>query len=166
MSILNEPSFDVRPSHLEERAAIYDMLLTSGMFTKLDADCVDEMFRDAWEPRGQDQDYCWLSCWYAECLVGFACCGLEWSTVGTWDLFWLCVAPEMRGKGVGGALIGEVEARVKTANGRLIVIYTSSTDAYAPARRLYERAGYVRAIAVPDYYADGDDLTVYWKRPG
>ena len=45
-----------------------------------------------------------------------------------------------------------------------MVIYTSSTEKYAPARRLYEGAGFVRTAVVPDYYADGDDLNIYWKR--
>lgn len=166
MTVVNEPRLDVRPSTVEDRAAIYVLLQSSGLFTRADADCVDEMFRDAWEePPDEGDDYCWLSCWHDGRLVGFACCGLEWATVGTWDLFWICVSPEMRGKGVGRALIREVEARVKAASGRLIVIYTSSTDAYAPARRLYESAGFVRAAAIPDYYAEGDDLTVYCKRP-
>jgi ribosomal protein S18 acetylase RimI-like enzyme len=45
-----------------------------------------------------------------------------------------------------------------------MVIYTSSAEKYAAARRLYAAAGFDRTAVVPDYYDDGDDLNVYWKR--
>jgi ribosomal protein S18 acetylase RimI-like enzyme len=72
----------------------------------------------------------------------------------------------MRGKGAGRALMAEVEQQARLLSGRVMVIYTSSTGKYAAARRLYEGAGFVRTAVVPDYYADGDDLNIYWKRIG
>lgn len=156
---------DVRPSQFEDREAIYGILMNSGIFGKVDADCVDEMFVETWGKRRDDADnYRWLSCWHEGRITGFACHGPESLTNDTWDLFWICVLPEMRGKGAGRALMREAESQAQLANGRVMVIYTSSTEKYAPARRLYEGAGFVRAAVVPDYYADGDDLNIYWKR--
>jgi ribosomal protein S18 acetylase RimI-like enzyme len=60
--------------------------------------------------------------------------------------------------------MAEVEAHARQANARLMVIYTSSTPPFAPARRLYEAAGFERAAIVADYYRDGDDLFIYRKR--
>jgi ribosomal protein S18 acetylase RimI-like enzyme len=97
-------------------------------------------------------------------MVGFACFGAESLTQDTWDLFWICVRPEARGKGAGRALMAEAEMQARAANGRVMVIYTSSTPTYAPARWLYEGAGFTRQAVVPDYYRDGDDLNIYWKR--
>lgn len=97
-------------------------------------------------------------------MVGFACYGTESLTEDAWDLFWVCVLPEARGKGVGRALMNGAEANARNANGRVMVIYTSSTNKYAAARRLYEGAGFTRQAVVPDYYSDGDDLNIYWKR--
>jgi ribosomal protein S18 acetylase RimI-like enzyme len=162
---VNKSGMTVRASAYDDRADIYDILLCSGTFGRSDAECVDEMFVETWTKRRNDPDnYRWLSCWIGERMVGFACYGTESLTQDTWDLFWVCVRPEARGQKAGQMLMAEAEAQACAANGRVMVIYTSSTDKYAPARRLYERAGFSRTAVVPDYYSDGDDLNIYWKR--
>ncbi|MCS6848034.1 MAG: GNAT family N-acetyltransferase [Anaerolineae bacterium] len=154
---------EVRSSTFDDRQAIYDILVRSGVFGRGDAECVDEMFVETWLSSRED-NYRWLSCWCDGQMIGFACYGPESLTDRTWDLFWICVSPEARGKGAGRALIAEAEAQARRAGGRVMVIYTSSTPKYAPARRLYESAGFVRVAVVPDYYAEDDDLNIYWKR--
>lgn len=157
------PPLDVRPPTFEDRAAIHDIVMRSEIFGATDAECVDQMFLETWARPAED-NYHWLSCWSGDQMIGFACYGTESLTHDTWDLFWICVLPEARGRGAGRALIAQVEARVREANGRVMVIYTSSTPRYAPARRLYESAGFICVAVVPDYYTDGDDLNIYWKK--
>lgn len=160
-----EAPIEVRPSRVEDRRAIYDILIGSGLFGVEDAEVVDEMFADTWDSDADAPDSTrWLSCWHGGRLVGFACFGPESLTKDTWDLFWVCVVPDMRGRGAGRALMAETEQRARAANARVMVIYTSSAAKYAAARRLYAGAGFLRAAVVPDYYDDGDDLEVYWKR--
>lgn len=155
----------VLPSTPDDRASIYDILMRSEIFNRGDAECVDEMFVETWTKRRNDEDnYRWLSCWDNEQMIGFACYGTESLTQDTWDLFWICVRPEARGKGAGRALIDEAVSQARKANGRLMVIYTSSTPKYALARQLYESVGFNRTAIVPDYYSDGDDLYIYSKR--
>jgi ribosomal protein S18 acetylase RimI-like enzyme len=153
----------VRPMTLDDRAAVQDIILTSGVFGEADAACVDEMILETWELPRVDS-YRWLACCDGQHMIGFACYGVESLTQDTWDLFWICVRPEARGLGAGRALIAEVKAEARAANGRLMVIYTSSMPKFAPARGLYERAGFERSAIVPDYYSDGDDLYIYRKR--
>lgn len=71
--------------------------------------------------------------------------------------------PAAQGRGIGRALLGRVEAEVQARGGRLLLIETSSTPAYAPARRLYESCGYCREAVIHDFYAPGDDLIIFWK---
>jgi len=155
----------VQPAVFEDRSSIRDILLGSDIFGVSDADCVDEMFVETWQKRPVENDsYRWLSCRLDGVMAGFACYGTEALTHNTWDLFWICVLPEARGKGAGRALMMEAEAQARAARGRVMVIYTSSTPKYAPARRLYEGAGFTRTAVVPAYYSEGDDLHIYWKR--
>ncbi len=156
--------FEVRPSNFDDRQAIYDVLMRSEVFGRADAECVDAMFLETWQSPPREDSYRWLSCWHDGRMIGFACYGPESLTDRTWDLFWICVSSEARGRGAGQALIAAAESQARQAGGRLMVIYTSSTPKYAPARRLYERAGFARVAVVPDYYAEGDDLNIYWKR--
>ncbi len=71
--------------------------------------------------------------------------------------------PSAQGHGVGHALLAQVEAGVRARGGRLLVIETSDTPAYAPARWLYETSGYRCEAVVPNFYAPGDDLLVFSK---
>jgi ribosomal protein S18 acetylase RimI-like enzyme len=73
------------------------------------------------------------------------------------------VDPKARGRGVGHALLAQVEAEVLRREGRLLVIETSDTPAYASARRLYETSGYHLEALVHDFYAPGDSLLVFVK---
>jgi len=150
----------VRPSTAGDRAGIREILLRSGLFGPGDAECVDEMFGHALAKPTPD-NYRFLSGWLDDSMRGFACYGWEALTHGTWGLFWVCALPEARGRGLGSALLREA-VRVATAEGgRLMVIHTSSTAPYAPARRLYEAQNFERIAVIPEYYKPGDDLFIY-----
>ncbi|HZR17012.1 MAG TPA: GNAT family N-acetyltransferase [Verrucomicrobiae bacterium] len=153
----------VLPSTPQDRAAIRDVLLNSNLFKASDAECVDEMFGLALAKPTPD-NYRFLSAFLDGALVAFACFGWESLTHGSWDLFWVCTLPAARGRGLGGALLSEA-VRVATAEGgRLMVIYTSSTPAYAAARRLYQTHGFLHTATVQEYYNVGDDLYIYTRR--
>ncbi|MCW1969389.1 MAG: GNAT family N-acetyltransferase [Anaerolineae bacterium] len=154
------PIFPCSPA---DRSHIYDVLMRSGVFGKSDADTVDEMFMQAMAQPGPDA-YHFIGCWHDNDMLGFACYGREAMTKHTWDLFWVCVSPEARGKGVGGALLQFAVAQARANDGRLMVIYTSSTDAYAPARKLYQSQGFTPVARVADYYDTQDDLLIYTLR--
>jgi len=156
-------TLSVTPSTLDDRPGIYNILLNSGIFNQSDAECVDQMFGEAIS-KASDDNYQFISCREGDQLVGFACFGRESLTQGTWDLFWVCVSSTARRKGAGRAMLAEVQQRATREHVRLIVIYTSSTDKYAAARRLYESIGFTRTALVPDYYADNDDLFIYTQR--
>lgn len=83
---------------------------------------------------------------------------------GVWDLWWIGVAPARQGHGIGGDLLRSVEAHVRAAGGRLLVIETSSQPALEPTRRFYAKHGYAECGLVPDFYADGDGKIIYAKR--
>ncbi len=139
----------VLPSTPADRPGICNILLHSGLFGPSDAQCVDEMFGQALSKPTPD-NYRFLSGWLDGSMAGFACFGWEALTHGTWDLFWVCTLPEARGRGLGGALLAEAVRVACAEGGRLIVIYTSSTPAYAAARSLYESRQFVRTAVIPE----------------
>ena len=57
-----------------------------------------------------------------------------------------------------------VEEEIRKRNGVWLVIETSDTEHYAPARRLYERCGYTLAMLLQDFYHDSDGMCTYTKR--
>ncbi len=162
-AIPNSHTLCIVPSSWADRQDIYNILMHSGIFNQSDADCVDGMFGEAFN-KVSDDNYRFISCREGDHLLGFACFGRESLTHGTWDLFWVCVAADARRKGAGRALLAEVQRQAAHKSVRLIVIYTSSTDRYAPARNLYESMGFICTAKVPDYYAEKDHLLIYTQR--
>jgi ribosomal protein S18 acetylase RimI-like enzyme len=153
----------VLPSTPQDRPGIRGVLLNSNLFKTSDAECVDEMFGLALAKPTPD-NYRFLSGFLDNELVAFACFGWEYLTHGTWDLFWVCTLPAARGRGLGGALLSEAVRVAAAEQGRLMVIYTSSTPAYAPAHHLYQTHGFQHTATVREYYHTGDDLHIYTKR--
>jgi ribosomal protein S18 acetylase RimI-like enzyme len=85
-------------------------------------------------------------------------------TEGTWDIYWMAVAPERQRQGLGRRLLNFAEAEIGRARGRLILIETSSIPGYDRTRRFYLSLGYRLVCRIQDYYAPGDDKLVYEKR--
>lgn len=85
---------------------------------------------------------------------------------GTWYVYWIAVAKQVHGMGVGKQLLKQAEADVAAAGGRIVIIETSSRQPYAATRAFYLGLGYQLVAQVPDYYGDGDDKCIFWRRLG
>ncbi len=154
----------IRPALEDDGKAIIEITAESGVFKPVEIDCVEELWEDFIE-KGTDSGYEFLVfCREEGQVVGYVCFGPHPLTEGTFDLYWIAVHPENRERGVGRALLAQVEERVREASGRLLLIETSGTLPYVPARHLYESAGYEREATIRDFYAPGDDLIVFSKR--
>lgn len=94
-------------------------------------------------------------------LLGYTCYGPTPCTSGTWDLYWIAVSGEARGRGIGTLLMEEVEGKLVHQDARLLLIETSSRADYAPTRGFYERRGYAVVARVQDFYDVGDDRLIF-----
>ncbi|HEY56893.1 MAG TPA: GNAT family N-acetyltransferase [Dehalococcoidia bacterium] len=97
-------------------------------------------------------------------VAGYICYGPAPLTEGTWDVYWLAVSTEKQGKGIGSALMTFAEDEIRRAEGRLIIIETSSKPGYQKTRRFYLNRGYRIVGCLSDFYAPGDDKLTHQKR--
>jgi ribosomal protein S18 acetylase RimI-like enzyme len=97
-------------------------------------------------------------------VVGFAYFAEAAMTDRTWSLWWIVVDRTVQARGIGGELLQYVEAAVRSAAGRQLVIETSSLPKYELTRRFYLKYGYSQIAAVKDYYAEADDMLFFCKR--
>lgn len=153
-------SCSLRPVGRAQRARLEQLTAATGQFRPDEVAIAVELLDDS---LAGDTDYRVLGAYAADDLVGYACWGPTPGTRGTYDLYWIVVDPAWQGRGIGTELLGAVEHTVAGAQGRLIVVETSSRAAYAPTRAFYERRGYARTATLPDYYAPDDDLVIYLK---
>jgi ribosomal protein S18 acetylase RimI-like enzyme len=97
-------------------------------------------------------------------LSGYLCYGITPMTEWTYDLYWVATDPDVRGKGLGRALLVELERIVAHRGGKIIRIETSSQETYGETLEFYLRRGYAVASRIEDFYRAGDDLITLTKR--
>lgn len=97
-------------------------------------------------------------------VAGYVCFGETPCTIGTWDIYWIAVSQDKRGKGIGKLLDTAAETAIRQAAGRLAFIETSSTPLYENTRRFYEGRGYETIARIPDFYMPGDDKLILQKK--
>jgi ribosomal protein S18 acetylase RimI-like enzyme len=93
-----------------------------------------------------------------------AACGFIWmiqkGAFGHWPYIRLLgVKENQRGRGVGDALIGEVERRIESSDLFLLV-----SDFNAPAQRFYKRLGFVQIGAIPGFAQPDIDELIMRKK--
>jgi GNAT superfamily N-acetyltransferase len=117
--------------------------------------------------KGADSDYLFL---FAEAadgdLRGYSCFGRIPATQSSFDLYWIAVAPEEQGRGLGREIIGRSEKIAADLGGTRMFVDTAGREQYAPTRAFYERMGYEVAAWIDDFYAPGDAKVVYAKALG
>jgi len=155
----------VRPTSPDEREQIVQVAIEASVFTAHEVATVAEML-DACYDDPEVSGYHFLSCREDARVLGFAAWGPRDLATHAFDLYWIAARPDAQGRGVGRALMQAVEAQARARGGGWMWVETSDTPAYAAARALYERCGYRRLAALPDFYRRGDGLVIYTKRVG
>lgn len=113
---------------------------------------------------GTNRDYQVLVAVRDARVVGYVCYGPTPMTEGTFDLYWIASAPEVRGQGVGAALVSAMEGDIRRRKGRLIRVETSAMEAYGPTRGFYTGMQYREESRFRDFYKVGEDLIILAKR--
>lgn len=154
----------IEPPRLEEREMLVALTRATGFFHEDEVEIVEEMLAD-YAAHPDDEEYTWIV--YRDepegTPLGYACYGPASMAVGTFDLYWIAVAPEAQGKRIGSALLDFVEGDLRRRNGRQVYIETSDTEQYAPTRAFYLRRGYREVAHFRDYYDVGDGKVVFLK---
>jgi GNAT superfamily N-acetyltransferase len=94
-------------------------------------------------------------------LAGYACYGPVAGAAGSWELYWIAVAPPWQGRGLGGRIISRVAACVMRGGGRRLYAETSSRGQYRPTRAFYLAAGFEEQARLDGFYGPGDDKVIY-----
>ncbi len=156
-------SIRIRPTTVEDRSSILDILHRTSMFTPAEIDVALELV-DAWLNHPEQKDYILYTADREGKVLGYVCYGPTPATEGTFDLYWIAVDPLYQRCGIGKQLLLFTEEVIRKAGGRLIIIETSSQEKYAPTRSFYERNGYTLEARIKDFYREGDDRLIYVKR--
>ena len=158
-------NIDIRRTLPGDRDGILRFSRETGFFRPDEVDVAAEVLDDALAkgPEGHYQSYAAEA---GGAPIGWVCFGPAPCTLGTFDIYWIVVAPACKGSGVGTALLAHAERLIVERGGRMAVAETNGRSSYEPTRQFYLRRGYVEAARVPDFYGSGDDKLIYCKRLG
>jgi aminoglycoside 6'-N-acetyltransferase I len=144
-----------------DRPDLIDLIKRTNNFTTEDKriaiELIDECIN---EPN--NSDYSIVCAEIENKVYGFVCFGAASLCVGTYDIYYIGVDPDVSGKGIGKQLINHVELLLKDV-ARMILIETSSSDSYEIARKFYVKLGYAEIERIKDYYKVGEDRLIFQK---
>jgi ribosomal protein S18 acetylase RimI-like enzyme len=100
----------------------------------------------------------------AERLAGYICWGPTPMTARTFDLYWIAVDGAVRGKGLGRALILDLEEQLRAEGGANLRLETSSKESYGKTLQFYVDLGFEVSASLADFYAPGDALIILYKQ--
>lgn len=147
-----------------DRAEIVKIINKTANLTQEEKDCATELL-DIYLNNPLQNDYFFLTAIdEADCPRGYVCYGPTPLTYGVYDLYWILVDADNRGRGIGARLLGDIEEILKGRGARLFVAETSGLASYEPARSFYEKNGFKEESRIKEFYKPGDDLITYVKR--
>jgi len=155
---------DLRGLKAEDRSLILEFLTRIPSFDESDQGIALELIDTALKQPDQ-KDYSFILAIDEENRpIGYTCFGPTPLTEGTFDLYWIAVDPDFAGKGIGSLLLSAAEENVRSRQGRMLLIETSSRKDYEQTRRFYLKNNYMLVETIPDFYQPGEDRVTYSKR--
>lgn len=153
----------IRPTTPLDTPRLLALAEGTGVFKPLEIQALREVLDD-YHTTNQSLGHRSITEEAAAQIRGFAYYAPAAMADATWYLYWIAVDKALHRGGVGAALLEDVERGVREAQGRLLLIETSSLPHYQPTRNFYLKQGYRQATILDDFYADGDSMVVFAKR--
>jgi len=149
----------IRPIEARDIDALKAVIDSSNLFPSA---MLDDMI--AGYLGGTNPDEMWLTVDVEDNPIAIAYCAPERMTEGTSNLLLIAVHEDHQGQGIGSNLIADIEDRLRKAGQRILLVETSGMPAFERTRAFYGTCGYTREAMIRDYYAEGDDKVVFWKK--
>jgi ribosomal protein S18 acetylase RimI-like enzyme len=150
---------EVTEKDLENVRAITE---STGFFYKEEVDTAVELVEDRLL-KGARCGYHFLFAEQEGRTVGYTSFGPIPCTRESYDLYWICVAGDYRGRGLGSQLLEQSEESIAALGGTRVYIETSARALYEPTRAFYIARGYTQIAELEDFYAPGDAKAMYVK---
>ncbi len=153
---MNEKIKAVTQSDIDELKKVVD---SSELFP---SEYLDEMISDYFN--NTDTQDIWFAYFNDKTPTAIGYCVPEKLTNGTYNLLAIGVSQDAQRNGVATEMMKYIEQLLKLKDGRILIVETSSDDAQIGARKFYQKIGYTQMAIIKDFWKDGEDKIVFWKK--
>jgi ribosomal protein S18 acetylase RimI-like enzyme len=98
--------------------------------------------------------------------IAVAYCAPERMTEGTYNLYLIAVSAELKGQGIGSQIMQHIETELKSNGARVLLVETSGLPEFDQTRSFYDKCNYTREAVIRNFYQEGEDKVVFWKKLG
>ncbi|ANQ52151.1 GNAT family N-acetyltransferase [Flammeovirga sp. MY04] len=106
--------------------------------------------------------------WFTKVIDGEAIslgyCSLEKFTNSTYNLLAIGVRKDFQSKSHGKEMVSFIENYLIEKEKRILIVETSGSAGFDSVRLFYEGLGYNKEAVIRDFWEEGDDKVIYWKK--
>jgi ribosomal protein S18 acetylase RimI-like enzyme len=106
----------------------------------------------------------WLTGEVNQVPIAVAYYAPERLTEGTYNLYLIAVHKDFQDKGIGASIMRHVEQALCERGMRILLVETSGLPEFERTRAFYDKCNYTREAVIRDFYKEGEDKVIFWKR--
>ncbi|WP_407522434.1 N-acetyltransferase [Lacibacter sp. MH-610] len=153
--------YKIRKVQNEDIPGLKEVLDSSELFP---SEYLEDMISDYFT--NQETTDIWFTYIHNNRPVALGYCAPEKLTNGTYNLYAIAVRKELQGQGIGQKMMDYIEKLLAENGKRVLIVETSSTDHYSLTRKFYNKLGYRQEAVIKDFWNDGEDKVIFWKKLG
>lgn len=146
----------------DDERAVRDIVQSTGFFSDDEIEIAAELVRERFQ-KGLESGYHFIFATSGDQTIGYSCFGPIPATLFSYDLYWIAVHHDWRGKGIGRGILEASENAISRLGGKRIYIETSGRDQYRPTRSFYLSCNYAEEAHLDHFYAPDDAKYFYVK---
>jgi ribosomal protein S18 acetylase RimI-like enzyme len=96
--------------------------------------------------------------------ISIGYCAPEQLTDRTFNLYAIGVQENLQGRGIGKEMMNFIEEYLRGRGNRVLIVETSSMPEFDLTRAFYHKIGYTQEAIIRDFWKEGDDKVIFWKK--
>lgn len=149
----------IRKVQIQDLIGLKEVLDSSELFP---SEYLDDMISDYFN-NAETEDI-WFTCIENNQPIAIGYCAPEKLTNGTYNLYAIAVRKEFQGQRIGHKMMHFIEDLLLKNGKRVLIVETSSIEHYALTRKFYDKLGYRQEAVIKDFWDDGEDKVIFWKK--